>query len=229
MWGMHRSDGPPKAENMNIVAGPARFELTTSGATGRCSIPLNYNPTGVEIYFNKIAVEFQGGNSSSGLVTLGLMLLKPAFIGLGRSQVFQGLMRTDVVVDSVPFLELTIMGLDARFDVLDLIKLFPVRPVRPFDVALQLRRARRDDEQADPARLAGLFEVALELRSAVDLDRPDREGELLFHVFQEEGGREARGPMERPAAVPTGNGISSAELEADHPFPEADLDGVDLH
>jgi hypothetical protein len=77
-------------------------------------------------------------NSSSGLVTLGLMLLKPTLIGLGGSQVFQGLMWSDEVLNSVPFLELKIMGLDARFDVLDLIKLFPVRPVRPFDIALQI-------------------------------------------------------------------------------------------
>jgi hypothetical protein len=28
--------------------------------------------------------------------------------------------------------------------------------------------------------------VLLELRSPVDLDRPNRKGELLFHVFQED-------------------------------------------
>jgi len=103
-----------------------------------------------------------------------------------------------------------------------------MRPIRPLDITLQLRRSRGDDEQTDPSLPAGLLEVFLELRSAIDLDRPNREGELLFHIFQEDRRREARGSPKRPAAVPAGDGIPGAVLVPDFAVAEPKLDGIDL-
>jgi len=75
---------------------------------------------------------------------------------------------------------------------------------------------------------AGLLEVFLELRSPIDLDCPDWEGELLFHIFQEDRRREARGSPKRPAAVPTGDGVPGAVLVPDLAVAEPKLDGIDL-
>lgn len=47
------------------MAGPVRFELTTSGATGRCSFPLNYNPSPGQQYLIGIPSEYQDGDWSS--------------------------------------------------------------------------------------------------------------------------------------------------------------------
>ena len=95
-------------------------------------------------------------------------------------------MRPDVIIDSVPFLKLSIVALEQDRDLFHFIELFPMRSVRPLDITLQLRRSRGDDEQADPSIPASLLEVFLEFRSPIDLDRPDWEGELLFHIFQED-------------------------------------------
>jgi len=137
-------------------------------------------------------------------------------------------MRPDVIIDSVPFLQLSIVTLEQDRDLFHFIKLFPMRSVRPLDITLQLRRSWGDDEQADSSIPAGLLEVFLELRSPVDLDRPDREGELLFHIFQEDRRREARGSPKRPAAVPAGDGVPGAVLVTDLGVAEPNLDGIDL-
>jgi len=137
-------------------------------------------------------------------------------------------MRPDVIIDSVPFLQLSIVTLEQDRDLFHFIKLFPMRSVRPLDITLQLRRSRGDNEQTDRTIPASLLKVFLELRSPIDLDRPDWEGELLFHIFQEDRRREARGSPKRPAAVPARDGIPGAVLVTGLAVAEPNMDGIDL-
>ena len=107
------------------------------------------------------------------------MLLQPPLIVFIGCQIIKRLMRPDVIISLIPFLQLSIKLFEMDLDVLHLIKLFPMHAVRPFDISLQLGRSRRDYEQADASNLTGLFKVFLKLGSPVDLDRPD-ERQALF-------------------------------------------------
>ena len=50
-------------------------------------------------------------------------------------------MGSDVIIDSVPFLQLAIMTFKRDLDLLDLTKLFPVCPIRSIGEPLQLWRS----------------------------------------------------------------------------------------
>jgi hypothetical protein len=116
----------------------------------------------------------------------------------------------------------------AEGDILDLVKLDPMGLVGTLDIALKLRGSRRDNEETDPPDPAGLFEVLLELRATIDLDGPDREGELAFHVLQEQSGGEARGVPIGSGDIPAGDEVSGAELPAPAAALEVDLKSIDL-
>ena len=66
--------------------------------------------------------------------------------------------------------------LEAGGEVFDAVELVAPRALGSFDVAVELGSLRRQDEEAQAAPLAGLFELGPELRSAIDLDALDAEG-----------------------------------------------------
>lgn len=151
------------------------------------------------------------------------MSFQPALIVFGRGQIIRRLVRPDLVIGLIPLLQLSVVLFESYPDVFNLIKLFPVGPVCPLHVALQLRASRWNDKEPDPVCPAGLLKVLLELRPAIDLDGPDREGELLFHILQEQGRGEARGMPIGPGYVPSGYQVPGAELPAAIVALEADL------
>jgi hypothetical protein len=85
-----------------------------------------------------------------------------------------------------------------------------------------------DDEKADGLSSVDLLKVLFRLRSSVDLDGSDGEGEPAFHVFQENRGREAGGPTIGERAIPAGEGISGTELEPDTVALKPNLNGIDV-
>src|SRR5262249_29982949 len=94
---------------------------------------------------------------------------------LARRAIAQGLMRPDGVVDPFPFRE---WAIDRRYGPLelgDLVEFLGVGPLGAFDVAIELRGARRQHEEAPPSPLTGLLELGEELRAPVDLDGAQRE------------------------------------------------------
>jgi hypothetical protein len=156
------------------------------------------------------------------------MSFKPSLIIFGRGQISKRLMGPDEVICFVPLFQLLVMFLHLQRDVFDLIKLLPMSPVGSLDEALQLRGSRRDDEEPYPALPASLFEVLFKLRSAIDLDGADWEGELLFHVLEELGGGVACGVPEGSRHVPAGDQIPGTELPTAVIALEPDLKGVNL-
>jgi hypothetical protein len=118
------------------------------------------------------------------------------------------------------------MVLHAEGDILDLVKLNPMGLVGTLDIALKLWGSRRDNEETDPPDPAGLFEVLLELRATIDLDGPDREGELAFHILEEQSGSEARGVPIGSGDIPAGDEVPGAELPAPAAALEVDLKGI---
>jgi hypothetical protein len=156
------------------------------------------------------------------------MSFEPSLIIFGRGQIFKRLMWPDKIICSIPLFQLLIMFLHLQADILDLVKLLPVGPVRPLHIALQFWSARGDDEEPDPAFPASLLEVLFKLRSAIDLDGADWEGELLFHVLEELGGGVACGVPEGSRHVPAGDQIPGTELPTAVIALEPDLKGVNL-
>src|SRR5665647_1926560 len=145
------------------------------------------------------------------------MEFKPGLIVFGRRLIIKRLVWPDGVVGLVPGLQLPVMILHSEGDILDLVKLNPMGLVGTLDVALKFWGSRRDDEETDPPDPAGLFEVLLELRATIDLDGPDREGELAFHVLEEQRGGEARGVPIGLGDIPAGDEVPLSLIHISEP------------
>ena len=142
------------------------------------------------------------------------MSFKPALIVFSRRLIIKRLMGSYGVVDFVPFLQLLIVVLHFKGDILDLIKLYPMCFIGALHIALQLRSSRGDDKEPEPPLPAGLFEVLFKLRSAIDLDGLEREGELPLHILEELSRGEAGGVPVGPGHIPARDKIPGAELPA---------------
>ena len=93
---------------------------------------------------------------------------------MARSEVAEGLMRADGVVDFFPLTEFAIELVHLQRTRRDLVELLGVSTIGTFNRAVEFGRAWRQDEQMQTALLAGLFELSGKLGTAVDLHRPDR-------------------------------------------------------
>src|SRR3954452_19051047 len=69
-------------------------------------------------------------------------------------------------------------GFEAGREVFDAVQLVSPRALGAFDVAVELRPLRRQNEEAQVALLACVLELGPELRPAIDLDALDAEGDL---------------------------------------------------
>src|SRR5512137_1166260 len=83
------------------------------------------------------------------------------------------------------------MLLEVQVDVVNLIKLFPMGPVGPLDMPVELGGLGWQHEQGDLLGFAFLLELVLELRATVDLDGSDRIRELFSQIMEEVGRLEA--------------------------------------
>ncbi len=147
-----------------------------------------------------------------------------------RSEVAQGLVRTDGVVDVLPALQLLIELGEGRASVgCDFVELLVVGAVGPLDAAIQLRRATRQHEQTNLTQLTGLFEIGGELAAAIDLQSAHRERHALQQVVEELRGGERGGTREHRDDVPAANRVAGAEVMPEHPAGWAHLFGIDLH
>src|SRR6478736_4692937 len=81
---------------------------------------------------------------------------------------------------------------EAGREVFDAVELVSPRALGAFDVAVELRPLRRQDEEAQVALSACVLELGPELRPAIDLDALDAEGDLGDELV-EEGCGAARG------------------------------------
>ena len=85
------------------------------------------------------------------------------------SQVAEGLVRADGVIDFFPLPQFAVEGVEVQGIGMDLIELLGVGAVDALDRAIEFGGAGRQDEQQQSALLAGLLELGGELAAAVDL------------------------------------------------------------
>src|SRR6185503_8718409 len=96
---------------------------------------------------------------------------------------------------------------EAGREVFDAVELVSPRALGAFDVAVELRPLRRQDEEAQVALSACVLELGPELRPAIDLDALDAEGDLGDELV-EEGSAPAGEPRMR-GDEPTNGSLSS--------------------
>src|SRR3990172_12275785 len=92
------------------------------------------------------------------------------------------------------------------------VELLLVGPLGTLDVAVELGRAGRKDEEFDAALAAGVFELGHELGAAVDLDRSDREGHALEDRIQEAGRGVSRGAAMCLQDLPASEDVAGGEV-----------------
>src|SRR3990170_8782285 len=108
------------------------------------------------------------------------------------------------------------------------IELLLVGPLGTLDMAVELVRARRKDEEFDAALAAGVLEVGPKLGAAVDLDRLDREGHALEDRIQEAGRGVSRGAAMCLQDLPASEDVAGGEVLEGEPGEEGDVRGVHL-
>ena len=92
----------------------------------------------------------------------------------GGSQVAQGLMRPGMIVRLLPGPQRRLERRQREIAVVELPELLAMGAVEPFDVAVELGRARGQHEQSQPALLAGRLELGHEFAAAINLEGSDR-------------------------------------------------------
>src|SRR5215216_652723 len=97
-----------------------------------------------------------------------------------------------------------------------------------FDVAVELGSLRRQDEEAQAAPLAGLFELGPELRSAIDLDALDAEGSFGEELVEEGCSAERRGAAGDQGEGPLRHRVVGREVLDGPVWRDVDQEGVDL-
>src|SRR6266566_4533650 len=98
------------------------------------------------------------------------------------------------VVDPLPLSQLAVEFLHLQRAGRDLIKLLGVSPLGALDRAVELRRSRWQNEQAQAALLAGLLEVGGELGTAIHLQSNGWERACGAAGFPGTGQRSRRWP-----------------------------------
>src|SRR3989304_5400771 len=120
----------------------------------------------------------------------------------------ESLVRPVAVVNVLPFAE-ELADLGERGDRCETVVELPlVGPVGTLDVAVELGRARRKDEEFDAAFAAGVLELGHELGAAVDLDRPHWEGHALEDGIQKAGRGVSRGAAMGLQDLPAGEDVA---------------------
>ena len=108
------------------------------------------------------------------------------------------------MVDFFPVAEFVVEFVHLQRAGSDLVKLFGVGAIGALDGAVELGRARRQDEPMEAARLAGLFELGGKLGAAVDLHGADGKGHAMLQGIEERSGGLSGGPGMSLNHVPSG-------------------------
>lgn len=98
-----------------------------------------------------------------------------------------------------------------------------------FDGAVQFRRTRRENEQAEAALLAGLLELGGEFTTAVDLHGANGKRHSTLDGVEKMSGGGSGGAGVRFEHVPAGNNIAGGEMLKGHTGQWTNIEGVDLH
>src|SRR5271169_1677468 len=112
--------------------------------------------------------------------------------------------------------------------VVDSIELVSPTAIAALDGAVHFWGFGRQDIEADVSVLAGLLEIGLELRSAVDLDGAHREGHVAQELVEEEGCRGCGGAIEGLGDGPFGDRVISGEMLDGFVWSDIDGNGVEL-
>src|SRR5438445_5102291 len=111
----------------------------------------------------------------------------------------------------------------------DLVELLAVSPVGAFDVAVELRRARREDKQLDSPVAASILELGHELGAPVYLNCLNWEGHALEDRIQEAGRRVSGGAAMCVQYLPAAKYIAGGEVFEAEASEELNMNSVDLN
>src|SRR3990172_5418959 len=140
----------------------------------------------------------------------------------------ESLVRPVAVVNVLPFAEELADLVEGGGRGETVVELLLVGPLGTLDVAVELGRARRKDEEFDAALAAGVLELGHELGAAVDLDRPHGGGHALADGIQEAGRGVSRGVAMCLQDLPAGEDVAGGEVLEREPGEEGDVSGVHL-
>ncbi len=107
---------------------------------------------------------------------------------LGGRQIAQRLMRPYFIGDLFPLSLGRAEGGEVEVAGIGLVELFGVRALCAFDATIELRRAGRQDEEANPPLPARLFEQGRKLTASVHLKRGNAKGHAGGERVEEAGG-----------------------------------------
>jgi hypothetical protein len=137
--------------------------------------------------------------------------------------------RPDIVVGILVLLELTIMFLNMKVDIIDFIELLSVGSIGSLHMSIELRRMRRKLKKENPLSLAGLLKLIFKLWAAIDLDGLDWKRKFLAKIMKKVCcGRACLPPVGLQSIKPEDH-IPCTELKADFIGTEPDLKGIHLH
>lgn len=153
----------------------------------------------------------------------------PALEKFERGAIAEGLVWTHRVIDMFPTAELRKEMSEAPITGDDLIELFMMRAMRTFDLAVQLRRTRRKNEERKAALLASQFELGSEFAAAIDLQGRDGEGHAVHQGIQEMRGCQRSGPFMHLQDIPAGDHVARGEVLQHYAPSRTNFFGVKLH
>ncbi len=160
-------------------------------------------------------------------MTLGLLsLVSPLGNELVGSEVTQGLVGPDGVVDVLPGQELLVQGGHLRRELHNLIELLRMGALGPLHTAVELGGAGWQYEEAETSALALRLKACLELTTPVHLDGPYREGHPLLESIQEARCCSSCGPGMGLQYIPAGDHVPSSEVLEDNAWEWPDIQGV---
>ena len=157
------------------------------------------------------------------------MMGLPLLDKLLGSEVAQGLVRADGIVDFFPGLELLIEGRHRPARLHHFVKLLPMRPLGPLHMPIQLRGPRREDKQPDLMVATRRLKVSRKLTPPIHLNRPDGKRHAAHQTLQ----KVLRGPRRCRAVrlhdIPPRQDIPPREVLHQDPGQRPDIEGVDFH
>lgn len=137
-------------------------------------------------------------------------------------------MRAVRVVNAFPATEFAVDLFEGVRQLDAAVELFAVGALGAFDVAVELRGAWWQDEEADAAFLAGGLELGHELGATVDLNSFHGKGHALHDRIQEAGRGVSRGAAMYLQDLPTAEDVASSEMFEAETGVENDVSGIYL-
>src|SRR5262245_27130576 len=149
---------------------------------------------------------------------------------LGRGQLAEGLVWSDMVVGVFPAPEVAVDFGDSPGDLSfdELVELTAMGPVGALHVGVELWGVRRQQVEGQVKPLTGPFEEGFKLAAAVDLESFDGEGEPFQQRVEEALGGQGCGSAMHLEHVPSADDITCGELPEAITVDPAQLQSVEL-